>query len=426
MDANPHAAGDQPDDEVFGPVEDGEEVFEWIDDSDTEDDPEARADQAPPPTFRERLTALRAGVQSLRSSPRTITAVAVSLILACALGGGATAWFDGVAGAADRAGVVALAVDSVVDGDPAAAKYDSAETSATGEYVVELANNSPDAITVAAVGFDAGTLMSSTAWKPVGSPRIPGGATGKVTLTVKMFCPMVVMGVQTGNFGVNPSDGTGASSMPFPALQVKVRDGNGDERDLVLPTRATVSGQARSEGTGLFRAVGGASTPQIVTADAGACRQWATDRLRQLIQPNRALNPAQLDGVAFSYDKVTTEARRGASSTFALGINVHNTTDHKLTVHTRPDLTAGGDSTLKVEWLPAQMDLAPGQTAEAHLTATFSDCSASLIGAQILSMTMLDVENPDTGDSLPVFPDQAITGSLHLTNDVARQMKAAC
>src|SRR5262249_31748936 len=162
-------------------------------------------------------------------------------------------------------------VDSVVDGDPAAAKYDSAETSATGEYVVELANNSPDAVTVAAIGFDAGTLMSSTGWKPVGSARIPGGGTGKVTPTVEMFCPMVVMGVQRGNFGASPPGGTGASSMPCPALQGKVRDGTGDERDLVLPPRAAVPPQGRSEGTGLFRVVGATSTPQIVTADAGAC-----------------------------------------------------------------------------------------------------------------------------------------------------------
>src|ERR1041384_3355120 len=62
MDANRHAAGDEPDDEVFGPVEDGEEVFEWIDDTDTDIGAEQdfEAARQPTPTFRERLAALRA------------------------------------------------------------------------------------------------------------------------------------------------------------------------------------------------------------------------------------------------------------------------------------------------------------------------------------------------------------------------------
>ncbi|NUP54120.1 MAG: hypothetical protein HOW97_43410 [Catenulispora sp.] len=50
MDANPHAAGGEPDDDVFGPVEDGEEVFEWIDDdTQTDDRPGAAAPRPPAP-----------------------------------------------------------------------------------------------------------------------------------------------------------------------------------------------------------------------------------------------------------------------------------------------------------------------------------------------------------------------------------------
>ncbi|MFD0631162.1 hypothetical protein ACFQ9X_05465 [Catenulispora yoronensis] len=367
------------------------------------------------PGLRDRVLALRAGAARLRGARRRIGAVAVSLLLAAAIGAACTAWFDGVAGAADRAAVVALAVDSVVDGDPAAARYDAANTSATAQYVVELANNSPTAVTVASVGFDAGTLMSSTGWKPAagGSPRIAAGATARITLTVRLFCPMVVMGVQTGNFGAGGRGVNGSSAMPFPALDVKVLDGNGDERTVTLATRITVDSLLHGENGSLtFLGSGFEPTPQIVTADAGACSQWETDREQQVRERDLA-DPAQNDpergsaGLVLTYDKVVTPA---ANKSFTLAVDVRNTTQNPLTLSTRVDAGYIQDPALHTTWLPARLDIAPGQTEQVRLTVEVRDCGSvqaglgGRINVATLAEALLQVDDPASGASLPISP----------------------
>ena len=62
---------------------------------------------------------------------RKVAAAGASVVLAAAVGAAGTAWFDGVAGAADRAAVVSMAVDSVVNGDPAVGAYVAAHTTGT-------------------------------------------------------------------------------------------------------------------------------------------------------------------------------------------------------------------------------------------------------------------------------------------------------
>ena len=415
MDAN-HGADDQPDDDVFGPVEDGEEVFEWIDDAD--DESGVPADKPPTPTFRERMAQARAGASRLRRSRRRVGAAAAVVVLAVGLGGGFTAWFDNVAGAADRAGEIALAVDSVVDGDPAAAKYDSVKTSATGDYVVEIANNSPEAVTVTSVGLDGGSRMSSTGWRPVGaSARIAGGGTGKVVLNVRMFCPMVM-----GAYNISARDGV--LSIPFPALNIRVRGADGDDRDLVLPTRTTVGSQGGSQGGGLtFLQSDGQATPQVVSADAGACTQWLTDRMDQLRQQPTDIQIRPRTGVMFDYDKLVSPA---ANSTFTLGFHVRNTSDHPLTVATRNNPDFPDDSRTHTDWQPSRLQLAPGQSLSAQLTVHINDCGGSSSGPPILGLTSLEVDDPRNNSTLPVYLDQAMTGSLRLASDLAQQMKVVC
>jgi hypothetical protein len=433
MDANPHAVGEEPDDDIFGPVEDGEEVFEWVDDGEADQDSAAAAQ--PPPSLRERMAALRATGARLRRSRRGIAAVAASVVLAAAVGAACTAWFDGVAGAADRAAVVSLAVDSVVDGDPAAQKYDAAHTSATAEYVVEIANNSPEAVTLASVGFDAGTLMAGTGWQPVGgSPRIPGGGTAAVALSVRMFCPMMmVMGVQGGSFGVAGRGGNGAS-MPFPALDVTVRDGNGDERRLALPTHVTVASLLRGESGDLtFVGSGVEPTPQIVTADAGACAPWEADRERQVTQRELTALPGAdperlTGGLTFTYDKVLSQA----GDTFTMGIDVRDTTDHALTLSTRSDANYLQNPALRTEWLPANQAIGAGQTQQVRLTVTIRNCrevqngDISQTGVPALAQALLEVDDPVTDENFPVYPDQLMNGSLRMARDAAQEIKAAC
>ncbi|MBS2535235.1 hypothetical protein KGQ20_20945 [Catenulispora sp. NF23] len=421
MNRDPSGDGD----DVFGPIQDGEEVFEWIDDLEAEDGP-AEKPARRVLTFRERLAAVRAGGRRLRRSRREVTAAAAAIVLACAIGGACTAWFDNVAGAADRAEVVSLAVDSVVDGDPAASSYNAASSSAMGQYLVEIANNGPDAVTLDSVSVDAGTLMmSSTGWKPLGpSARIPAGGTAEVALTVKLFCPSVLLGQQTGMFGTDTDGVGGGSALAFPAVHARVRDADGDLRDLTLPTRVTVSSHLNADVGQLdFGSPDGTSVPQIVSADSGACAQYAADKATQrtIAIGNAGRFPSSIE---FGYDKVLTPASDG---TFALGFTVKNISNHPEVLTTRSDPAYLVDSELRTDWQPAAINLAPGASASARLTISIHNCTSVLAGAPILGETMLE-ETDTTGGAppQPVFIDQALTGSLRLAGDLVLQEKAAC
>lgn len=423
MDTNHGAAGDPPDDEIFGPIEDGEEVFEWVDDQDSTDEPGEQAVKPPPRTFRERMAAVRSGGRRLRRSRREIAAAAAALVLACAIGGACTAWFDTVAGAADRADVVSLAINSVVDGDPAASSYNAHDTSATGQYVVEVANNSPDAVTLTSVSVDAGPLMmTSSAWKPVGgSARIPGGGAVKVALTVRLFCPSIFLSQQTGMLATGAGIG-GGMSLAFPAVHVQAVDSGGDPRDMVLPTRVGSSAQlADSQLT--FRGPSGAPIPEIVSADAGACSQYATDRNSQRSTIGLGADPFPSD-VAFDYDKVLSPADHGS---FVVGFTVRNTSDQTVTVAARGMTSYGDAPGLRTVWLPASLTLAPGQSAPARLTVSIQDqdCTSILSSDPVLGETMLEVDG-DGSSPQPVFIDQTLTGSLRLAGDIIHQEQAAC
>ena len=423
MDSNRGAVGNKEDDDVFGPVEDGEEVFEWIDDEDGAEDSDKPKAKQPGLTFGERVAAVRSGGRHLRRSRRQIAAVAAVLVLACAIGGACTAWFDTVAGAADRAEVVSLAVDSVVDGDPSVASYNSHDSSAVGQYVVELSNNSPDAVVLQSVGVNAGTLMTSTAWKPVtGSARIPGGGTVKVALTAKLFCPMVIMTQQTGMFSATGGTG-GSPSLTFPAVHVDVRDGEGDLRSLTLPTRVTVSSQqSATPGQLTFRSPGGEAAPQIVSADPGACGQYTEDRAAQrnamVVSPARFTND-----VTFIYDKVHTPAADGV---FILDFTVKNTSNHPESLSKRSNV-AYAEGQVRTDWLPAFLKLDPGQSAPAQLKVDIHSCGGVLSGADpVLGQTMLEMEDLTGGPPQPVFIDQALSGSLRMAGDIVQQEKATC
>ena len=90
------------------------------------------------------------------------------------------------------------------------------------------------------MAVNAGTMMTSTGWKPVsGSAKVPAGGIAKVALTAKLFCPMVVLSAQNGIFGVSEGIGGGLSPA-FPPLAVQVRDSDGDLRAMTLQTRVTV------------------------------------------------------------------------------------------------------------------------------------------------------------------------------------------
>ncbi|NUP50956.1 MAG: hypothetical protein HOW97_27140, partial [Catenulispora sp.] len=370
-----------------------------------------------------------------------IGAVAASVVLAAAVGAACTAWFDGVAGAADRASVVSIAVDSVVDGDPAAGAYDAARTSATAEYVIELANNSPTAVTLDSVGFDAGTLMASTGWKPLGAgKRIAAGSTAKVALTVRLFCPMLMVGVQGGGFGGAGRLVAGSSSsIPFPPLEVRVLDGNGDQRAVTLPTRTVVTSLLRGQSGDLtFLGSGAEPTPQIVTAGVGPCAQWEADREKQQERDLSGLTgpvglPAidtdrRAGGLVFAYDKVLSRTATG----FTIAVNVRNKTQDTLTVATRADAAFVQDPAFQTEWQPAEVTIPAGQTQQFRLTVTIRECDqfrqgrASRADIPAFAEALLEVNDGTTGMTIPFSPEQQMTGSLRLAGDAVKEIKAVC
>jgi hypothetical protein len=268
--------------------------------------------------------------------------------------------------------------------------------------------------------IDAGTLMTSTGWKPVGpSARIPGGATAKVALTVKLFCPMVTLGQRTGMFSAAPGIG-GGSSLPFPAVHAQVRDSNGDLRDVVLPTRVITSEQL-ADGQLNFRSPDGLAVPEIVSADAGACSQYVAHADSQRDFTVTAGRYPSV--ITIGYDKVLSSG----SGAFVLGFTVKNTGSQTVTLTAQPDgISAANDDRLRTDWLPASVELGPGMSAPAQVTVHIHDCTSVLTGVPVLNQTMLVTQDADGGAPAPVFVDQALTHSLQMAADVVEQEKAAC
>jgi hypothetical protein len=257
--------------DAFGldPADGDEEIFEWIG-GDEED--EASPDRLPRMSFRDAL-------RQLRANRRAVTRRAVVLLTTTAVVAGAaigfTSWFDAVSRAADNAAVANVALDSVVDGDPAVAKFDAKTTNGTQQFVLEVANNGPDTVTLLGVSIDAGSLMTSKLWKPMGSPAIPAGGTGLVAVTVDLNCDLVMV-----------SQSLGRGSVSFPNVDVTVRTGNGDVRKTTLRTRSDVT-----RAVGAVTQQDGTITtdPQIVMGGERGCLQMIEQRGAD--QGNRSLSP---------------------------------------------------------------------------------------------------------------------------------------
>jgi hypothetical protein len=308
-------AGGGPDDAFF--LLDGDdEVYEWIDE-DPDDPDAARAPRGPRRPLRVRLSE---GLASARAEARTVrrrAAVAgVAVLLVVGGSVGFTAWYDAVAGAADRADVVALAVDSVVNGDPSTAVLDASGSSATLSYVVELANNGQDPVDVRSVKADGGSLMGSQGWKAVGSPTIPAGGTASVELTMRVDCTVAM-------FGGLLSVGEGSPTMPFPDLDVTVLTRSGDVRSTRLSTKQEVIPDRAASDIGALPSV----SPRVVMADTGPCQtQMESRNLTESQQEAGLILPDQGAADSGPIVSITYEGMQqtadGASKTFAAKFHV--------------------------------------------------------------------------------------------------------
>lgn len=294
---------DDRDDSYFLLDDDPADVYEWIDE-DSDDPDAAGAPRGPRRPLREWLAD---GVASARAEVRQVRRRAVGAGLAVLLvaGGsvGFTAWYDAVAGAADRADVVALTVDSVVNADPATASLDSSGTSATVSYVVELANNGQDPVDLRDVKADGGTLIGSKAWKAVGSSTIAAGGTAQVELTMRVDCTIAM-------FGGLLSVGDGNPTMPFPDLDVTVLTRSGDVRSARLSTKQDVNPDRAASDLGALPAV----SPRVVMADTGPCQtQLETRNLAEsqveagLIMPDQSI-PGSGPIISLTYEGMAQNA----------------------------------------------------------------------------------------------------------------------
>lgn len=411
---------------------DGEDVYEWFDED--PDDPSAPGSpRGPRPPLRERLAE---GVAALRGEARAVRRRAAGAGLAVLLVAGAsvgfTAWYDAVAAAADRADVVALAVDSVVNDDPSTASMDLSGRSATVSYVVELANNGQDPVSVRNVEADGGTLMGTLGWKPVGSATVPAGGTADVRLTMHVDCTVAM-------FGGLLSLGERAASMPFPDLDVTVLTRSGDQRAIRLSTKQAVIPDRESSDLGALPSV----SPRVVMADAGPCQtQLETRNLTEnqagsgliLPDPNAVGGPI----TTMTYAGIDLAADP-SSKTFSVKFHVVAKqtpgTDVPVTISSplaQDGITEqAGAYTLTM--LPKTVTVPNGGTADFDVRVQVVDCGATSSGMfpDAGQMQILAVQNdPSLGRTPPTALNQElgslVANSVGLALDEIAQDTAAC
>jgi hypothetical protein len=412
-------------------ADDGEEVYEWVDDdADLATDTGGAAARIAREPLRETLgEAIRQARTQWRTIRRRAVLGLVTAVLTGATAVGGTAWFDVVARAADDAETVNLALDAVVDGDPALAKFDTQSTHGSVQYVLELANNGPAAITVTEVSVDAGTLMTSTGWQPVGSPLIAAGATGKAALTVNLDCTLLSIGQSINSGSQSPFN------FNFPDVRVSILTANGAARQVTLRSRQPVGLDAGSVRT---TDQGGGEAPQTTMIEFGQCLTVLEQRIGadpRFAGPGSDFNPSY----ARSANQVITVAYLGVktpatqkSPEYVLGFREHNSAAVAMTSLADPGgigEAPGGHVTMS----PAKNTIPPGGDAYFTITVQLRTCHDDFGSEGTTQLFMSAIPAPDVSSASRPGQEQLgslsdfLTGSgLQLTLDELAQRKAAC
>jgi hypothetical protein len=412
-------------------ADDGEEVYEWVGDDDAGSD----RDRRPRVSVREALTRLRTARPGIRR--RAVTALATAALVAGAAVGG-TAWFDAVARGADEAAVVNVALDAVIDGDPALAEIDTHTAKGSVQYVLEVANNGPDAVTMVDFEIDAGSMMTSTGWQPVGSPRIPPGGTGKAAVTVDLDCGILL-------FGQAVSSGSLGSGFSFPDVALSVRTGDDTVRTVTLTSRQHVPGDAR------VRAIDGqspAEAPQITMTDLSSCDTALSAQARERQKDSAAAldstpaptpnptpaTPAPGTQVTIAYTGVKQAATQ-ASQDYVLGFRAHNTAGTEITM-----ATSNNGSTytgLVTTMAPESATIAPGGYADFTVSVQITTCHDGLGEDSVTQLSVSTTPYKGSASTTNPFAPQSgqqfgplshfLTGSnVQIALDELAQRKAAC
>lgn len=410
-------------------ADDEELVYEWV----ADDDPGSRAEGAERGTitragFRETVLRLRAEWPRLRRLGAITLAVAV---LTTAASVGATAWFDTVARGADEATVTDLALDAVVDGDPALAKFDVDTTRGTTQFVLEVANNGPAAVTLVGLSVDAGTLMTSTAWQPIGSPLIGSGATGDATLTVDVDCRLLMLGQAIS------SNSAGPTAFSFPDVHASVRTRDGELRKVTLSARKRTPPDSLNHANDLS----GVDLPQttmtsvIDMTSVSECGSVLTQQQQKLSDSGRfpgtvSVPPVERDPdqIAVTYTGVQKSATP-SSPEYVLGFRAHNPTAVPMTTFSDPGKT-GVPSNDLVTMTPSRSTIPSGGDADFTLTVKIATCHDGLNdqdATQYFVSTAPESDGSTAGGPQFGALSHFMTGTgVQIALDELAQRKAAC
>lgn len=370
--------------------------------------PDAEAGPRPSPAaLAATLTALRPGRRTLVRAGTLLTVAATAAGISAA----ATAWWDAHAARAAKADTVALRLDSVTDGPAASAGAETTATAAgsggtapaTAEYVLEIADDGPAAVTVTDARADARPAFATVAWHAVGPATIPAGGTGRFAVDVELDCG-----------GLPDSGGADAGAL-FPDPQVTVLTSNGAKHTVVLAAEAPAATTADPR-----------DSPRIVAPLRNPCRAGAAPAAVVGVAPR--FNPPlvtvgpSLTHVTLAYDGVSAPAA-GPLGPFGLDFTATDLDAQAVTIDTR----LFGAIPITVTDTSGRVTVEPSAPVRFRVTVKLGFCDASTADPAAVLATPAFVVDFGSGETEALPLSAMVTDPrLRLAGDIAAQVEKVC
>lgn len=370
-------------------------------------------------------TSLGAGLRSLRPSRGTLRRTGVCVLVAAAAAGSsaaATTWRDSASAHTGRSGIASLALDSVSDGDASAISADITESTDSSakttraEYILEIANNGPAAVTVTGVRFEGRPVLSTSAWHSVGPATIAAGGTGRVAVGVDLDC--------AGPPGVSPFSGVGGQTL-FPDALLTVMTPNGVEHTITLSA-------SRASGDGAENPGDAPPAPQIVEIQRNPCASASTASTDPSTAPSDSPQPpgqgprsgdnVHTRSVILAYDGIGKPAEAG-SAAFGLDFTATDLGTRPVAIDTR----LYGAIPITLTDTSGQVVVTPGHPVRFTVTVRLGFCGDTTTDPGAILETPAFVLDDGAGQSEPVPLTSLVNGvGLLLAGDVAGQVEVVC
>lgn len=306
---------------------------------------------------------------------------------------------------ARMAGVVQLALDTVGDGDRTKDTLDATAQTATGEYVLEFANNGPTAVTVHNVAVDAGTMFATTAWHPVGSATVPAGQVGRVAVDLRMDCTWLSLPA------VRAITGDGVE---FPPTRLTIATTDGKPRDVTLTMPNITAG----------------STPGTDPSTVSTIRDWPCAGAasgQNTVTPGQSGLRGPQPPVTIAYSDA---AKTVNADSFSLAFTATNPS--KTTTYTvRPSIannTVDNSSAIGLDMGFTSLTLNPGGAAPFTVTISMrqGSCQVTDQAAYDLDQATVDIVGSDDSNSSLSIEQLRSPPGLQLAADLAAESLATC